>query len=79
LVKTRLITVNGRRVGIARLCDAIADVQARGLTRDDEIKAAVIRRVEETSFIPDPLRAAYADALLAECRVVTERAGRGAR
>jgi hypothetical protein len=62
----RNITVHGKSVGIARLCDAVAEVQAQGLTREDEIKRALVDCVSRHNYIPDKLRADYADALLAE-------------
>jgi hypothetical protein len=62
----RNITVHGKSVGIARLCDAVAEVQALGLTREDEIKRALVECVSRHNYIPDKLRAEYADALLAE-------------
>ena len=62
----RKITVRGKSVGIARLCDAIAEVQARGLTIDEEIKTALIECVSRHNYIPDALRVDYAGALLSE-------------
>jgi len=62
----RKITIRGKSIGIARLCDAIAEVQARGLTNDEEIKTALIECVSRHNYIPDALRAEYAQALLAE-------------
>lgn len=79
LSRTRTITVAGRTVGIARPGAVIADVQARDLSGDDAILAALISRVGEDKFIPDALRAAYAGALLAECRAMTERVRTGRR
>jgi hypothetical protein len=64
----KTITVNGKPVGIARFCDAIANVRALNLSGDDEIRAALIREVEKNNFIPRAVRDDYAGALLSEYR-----------
>jgi len=66
LFGTKTITVNGKTVGIARLCDALADVRALGLTRDEELKEALLSRVGKDNYIPVGIRDQYAVALLAE-------------
>jgi hypothetical protein len=71
----RKITVRGKSVGIARLCDAITEVQGRGLAREEEIKTALIECVSRHNYIPDALRAEYAQALLAEYYVTECRCG----
>lgn len=68
LFGTKTITVNGKAVGIARLCDAIAEVHAMGLSRDDGVRTALLARVGQENYIPGKLREEYADALLAEYR-----------
>lgn len=62
----RRITVKGRSVGIARLCDAIADVRARQLASDEESKAALPDCVSCHNYIPAALRPEYTEALLPE-------------
>lgn len=62
----RRITVRGRSVGVARLCDSIAGVRAHRLTGDEEIKAALLACVSGHNDIPGALRADYAGALLTE-------------
>jgi len=47
-----MITVNGRTVGIARLCDAVSAVASMGLDRDDLVKAALLAEVEKNNFHP---------------------------
>ena len=74
----RRITVKGRSVGIARLCDATADVRVRRITGDEQIKTALPDCVSGYNYIPDALRADYAGALLSEyhndeCRSVGGR------
>ncbi|MCX6687916.1 MAG: hypothetical protein NT112_06015 [Methanoregula sp.] len=66
LFSIRRITVRGRVVGVAQLCDAISDVRARQLASDEEIKAALPHCVSGHNYIPDALRADYAGALLSE-------------
>ncbi len=65
----RTIAVNGKTVGIARLCDAIAAVQALHLSGDVEIKKALEQEASESNYIPETLRDVCGDALLAEYRV----------
>jgi len=74
----RKITVREKSVGIARLCDAIADVRERRLTNEEEIKTALIECISRHNYIPDSLRAEYAESLLTEyhndeCRSVGGR------
>jgi hypothetical protein len=70
------VLVNGKPVGIIRLCDAIDDVRSLGLAYDDEIKIALLERVEQNNYIPEALRTGYADALLAEYyRILDEHCG----
>lgn len=73
LFGTKSVTVDGKTVGIARLCDAIAAVQAKDLSGDDGIKEALLKEVERENYIPDSLRAAYADALLSEYRAAIHK------
>ncbi len=68
LFGTRAITVAGRTIGIARICDAIAAVQAMYLSGNEELKAALLREVGERNYIPESLRDAYGDALMEEYR-----------
>ena len=74
LFGTQTITVNGKTVGIARLCDAIADVRAMNLSGDAAVKAALLARVGGENYIPEKFSGEYADALLAEFRRNTEKA-----
>jgi hypothetical protein len=71
----RSITVRGRSVGVARLCDAITDVLARRLTSEEEIKAALLDCVSRHNYVPAALRAEYAQALLAEYYATECRCG----
>ena len=75
LFGTKTITVNRKSVGIPRLCDAIAAVQALGLTSETAQKDALLRQVEQETYIPDALHDAYGDALLEEYRTVLKQAG----
>jgi hypothetical protein len=69
----KAITVDGKTVGIARLCDAIASVQAMDLSGDDRIKEALLMETEKENYIPGSLRAAYANALLSEYRAAIQK------
>lgn len=68
LFGTRSITVNGKTVGIARLCDAIDDVRALNLDRDDALRTALLARIRQENYVPEKLSGEYADALLKEYR-----------
>lgn len=74
LFGTKTITVDGKTVGIARLCDAIADVRAMNLSGDAAVKAALLTRVRQENYIPEKLSGEYADALLAEYQRTAEKA-----
>jgi len=71
----RKITVRGKSVGVARLCDAFADVRARRLTNDEEIKAVLLDCVSRHNYLPAALRPEYAEALLSEYRIDECRCG----
>ena len=75
LFSIRRITVRGRSVGVARLCDAIADVRAQQLASDEEIKAALLDCVSCHNYVPAALRPDYAEALLSEYRIDECRCG----
>jgi hypothetical protein len=67
------LTVNGKTVGVLRLCDTIAEVRQLELREDKRIREALIECVEYSNFIPHPLRDAYADALLAYYRATEKK------
>lgn len=69
------ITVAGKPVGITGLPAAFAAVDARGLTRDADIAAELMRRVEEENYIPPALAGDYAAAVLAEYKKTTTKSG----
>lgn len=69
----RKITVAGKPVGILGLPAAFAAVDAQGLTRDAEIAAELMRRVDKENYIPPALAGEYAAALLAEYRTTARR------
>jgi len=76
LFSIRRIIVRGRSVGVARLCDAIADVRARRLTSEEEIKAALLDCVSRHNYVPAALRPECAEALLSEYHQDECRSGR---
>ncbi|WP_292370531.1 hypothetical protein [Methanoregula sp. UBA64] len=65
------ITVAGKPVGINGLPAAFAAVDAKKLTRDADITAELMRKVEEENYIPPALAGEYAAALLAEYKKVS--------
>jgi len=75
LFSIRRITVRGRSVGVARLCDATADVRVRRITGDEEIKAALLDCVSCHNYVPAALRPDYAGARLSEYRIDECRCG----
>lgn len=73
LFGTKAITVAEKTIGIARLCDAIADVRAMNLSGDAAVKTALPARVGRENYIPEKFSGQYADALLAEYRRTSEK------
>jgi hypothetical protein len=55
------------------------EVQDQQLTRDDEIRAALVDAVSLRNFIPDPLRDAYGEPLLAEYHTDLRRYDKSAK
>jgi len=64
----RRITVAGKPVGIHGLPAAFAAVDTKGLTRDAEIAAELMRRVEKENYVPPALAGEYAAEILAKYR-----------
>jgi hypothetical protein len=60
------LMVNGKTVGDLRLCDTVAEVRALGL--QERLREALIERAGRSNYIPNSLRDAYGDALLAYYR-----------
>jgi hypothetical protein len=67
------LVVNGKTVGIFRLCDTIAEVRALGLKEDKKIHEALIECTECSNYIPHSLRDAYGDAMLAYYRATEKK------
>ncbi len=59
------IEVEGRRVGIVGLREAIAEVAELGLSEPHAVGEALLARVERWNWIPPERRGAYAKALRA--------------
>jgi hypothetical protein len=63
---TRLVEIDGKRVGITTLDETITEVMGLELHDDDTIAAELMVRINRTNFIPEVLQNAYSKALFAE-------------
>jgi len=70
LFGTRQVTIAGKQVGITGLDAAFAAIDARNLTSDAEITAALMKYVQKENYVPPALVNEYAAAVLAEYRKV---------
>lgn len=68
LFGTRQLTIAGKQIGISGLDAAFAAIDARGLTREGEIIAELMRRVQQDNYVPPALASEYGTAVLAEYR-----------
>ena len=66
LSRVRQIGIDGQKVGIIRLDESISEVIALDLTREDEIRSALMERIAQHNYIPPPASEAYAKSLMAE-------------
>jgi NAD-dependent dihydropyrimidine dehydrogenase PreA subunit len=65
-VKTRLITVEGKRIGIAGLDDIFEELHKSRRKPDKNLKDYLLGRLKELNYIPSSKEAAYAEVLLEE-------------
>ncbi len=69
--RIRQIGVNGRKIGLIGLDEALEAVRAEsGHRSEDEIVRELLRRLELNNYIPGPAREDYAKALRQEYRTV---------
>ncbi len=66
LRRIRQIPVNGIMTGITMLDESIADVKARNLTSDQEIRAALMKKIRVYNYVPPGVAEAYAQAIIEE-------------
>ncbi|EJG06192.1 MAG: NAC family transcription factor [Methanofollis liminatans] len=64
----RKILIDGKEIGIDHLDRILGDVIALGLSREDEVREEVLRRVRAFNYVPTKKADAYAAALMAEYR-----------
>jgi len=74
LWKVRQVMINGHPIGIMKLDECIEVVRAEELTSDEEIQSALVKGVKAYNYIPPPVEAEYARALLEEYRKSSRRA-----
>jgi hypothetical protein len=63
---TRLVEIDGKRVGITTLDETITKVMGLGLHDDTTIIAEHMARIAHNNFIPEALQNEYAKAVFAE-------------
>lgn len=64
LRRVRQVTVNGHPVGLSMLEECIAQVQSEGLSGENEICSALMKRVKVYNYVPPAAEAAYAVAVM---------------
>lgn len=70
LRRIRQIPVNGIMTGITMLDESIADVKARNLTGDQEIREALMKKIRVYNYVPPGVAEAYAQAVMEEYRKI---------
>jgi hypothetical protein len=65
-IKTRLVCIDGKDTGIDHLDFIFDEVKKLNLTRDDEIAAELVMRVNEFNYVPSKKKEQYKEALLKE-------------
>ncbi len=79
LRRIRQIPVNGIVTGITMLDETIAEVKARNLTGDGEIREALMQKIRVYNYVPPGVAEAYAQAIMAEYRKSVQEKGTGER
>ncbi|MGB9177332.1 MAG: hypothetical protein WCB46_11450 [Methanoregula sp.] len=68
LRRIRQIPINGLPTGICMLDECIAEVKLQQLPGEQEIRAALLKRVKVYNYIPPDIEEEYARALIEEFR-----------
>jgi hypothetical protein len=68
LRRIRQIPVNGIMTGITMLDESIADVKARNLATDQEIREALMEKIRIYNYVPPGVTEAYAQAVVEKYR-----------
>jgi hypothetical protein len=66
LWRVRHVIIDGHPIGIMKLDECIAAVRSQELLSDEEIREALMKAVKAYNYIPPPVEAEYAQALLEE-------------
>jgi len=69
------LEVEGRKIGIFGLKEAIAAVQALGLSDEKRIGEELLARIAAQNYVPPEAREAYRNALLREYKKAVKRDG----
>lgn len=64
LRRIRQVTINGHPVGLSMLEECIAQVQSEGLSGENEICSALMKRVKACNYVPPAAESAYAVAVM---------------
>lgn len=73
LRRIRQIPVNRIMTGITMLDESIADVKARNLTGDQEIREALMKKIRVYNYVPPGVAEAYAQAVMEDYRKTTNK------
>ncbi|MFA5268934.1 MAG: hypothetical protein WC379_13265 [Methanoregula sp.] len=68
LRRIRQIPVKGIPIGICMLDECIAEVKTQEMTSDQEIRAALLKRIKVYNYVPPNVEEEYACALVEEFR-----------
>jgi len=66
LRRIRQVEINGIKTGIVMLDKSIADVRAQNPGSEPEIRAALLKKIRVSNYIPRGAEDAYARALIEE-------------
>jgi hypothetical protein len=73
LRRIRQIPINGIMTGISMLDESIADVKARNLIGDQEIREALMRKIRVYNYVPPGVADAYVQAIIEEYKKTTAK------
>jgi hypothetical protein len=66
LRRIRHVEINGIKTGIVMLDESIAEVRAHNLANEQEIRAALLKKIRIFNYVPRAAEEAYARALVEE-------------
>lgn len=77
LWRIRKVKINGVMTGVTRLDECIAAVAEENLTREEEIRESLMKKIRIANYIPPGVEEAYGTALMEEYHTAMRKRNTG--